>query len=74
MDRPAGVDDYGAPEFFCDDMLLEMVGPGIVRALMVAHEAGGTIVKCKLLLPISVLSHNILRTQVFMASNLASVN
>lgn len=66
LDVPGWNDPFGAAEFFCDDMVLELVSPGLVRVLMLAHEGGNVVVKVKLLLPTSVLSNNICRTQVFM--------
>jgi len=62
------VDPYGAPEFFCNDMILEAVAPGLVKVRMLARENGECILRCTLLLPEAVLAHNIKRTREFMVS------
>lgn len=63
------IDPFGAPEFFCNDMLLELVAPGLVRVRILAHEHGDTILRCTLLLPESVLASNIVRTRDFMGDH-----
>lgn len=60
------VDPFGAPEFFCNDMILEQVAPGLIRVRMIAHENGESILRCTLLLPESALTSNMARTKSFM--------
>jgi hypothetical protein len=62
------IDPYGAAEYFCNDMILEKVAPGLVRARMLTRENGEAILRCTLLLPETVLGHNIERTREFMDS------
>ena len=48
-------DPFGAPEFFCNDMVLEQIAPGLVRARMICHDAGDPILRCTLIMPESVV-------------------
>jgi len=68
------IDPFGAPEFFCNDMLLEQVAPGLVKVRMLAREPrGDVILRCTLLLPESVLASNIARTKEYMGEPHARV-
>jgi hypothetical protein len=62
------IDPYGAAEYFCNDMILEKVAPGLVKARMLTRENGEAILRCTLLLPETVLGPNIERTREFMDS------
>ena len=64
--RAEWCDPFGAPEFFCNDMVLEAVAPGLVKVRMLARENGETILRCTLLLPESILPQNMARTKDFM--------
>lgn len=66
LDNPNWSDPYGAPEFFANDMELELVAPGLVRARILCREKGETILRCTLLLPEAVVSNNMKRTKAFM--------
>jgi hypothetical protein len=59
------IDPYGSPEFFCNDMILEQIAPGLIRVRMLCHENGESVLRCTLLLPEAVLGRNIQRTREF---------
>jgi hypothetical protein len=62
------IDPYGAAEYFCNDMVLERVAPGLVKARMLSRENGEAILRCTLLLPETVLGQNVERACEFMDS------
>lgn len=60
------IDPFGAPEYYCNDMALEALSPGLVRVRMLIRESGEVILRCTLLLPESVVAQNMARTTAFM--------
>lgn len=60
------VDPFGAPEYFCNKMVLESAAPGLVKARMIIYEKGEAILRCTLLLPDFVLASNIKLAREFL--------
>lgn len=58
--------DPGAPTFFCNDMILDVAAPGIVRVQMICREGEDTIVCCNLVLPEAVVAKNMRTAARFM--------
>lgn len=67
-DREKLIDHFAAPEFFCQDAILEMAAPGIVRVLMISAEAEGEVVKVKLLMPFAALAVCVAAATAFMTT------
>lgn len=66
MERSGFIDPFGAPEYFCNDMALEALAPGLVRVRMLARESGEVILRCTLLIPVTVVANNMAITTAFM--------
>lgn len=71
LEAPVWIDPTGAQEFYCNDIWLEQLAPGIVRARMLCREGRETILRCTLILPESALQTHIGRTRAFMYASTA---
>lgn len=65
------VDPHGAPEIFCTELaFIEFAAPGIVRfGLMAEYPDAPSILRVKVLLPITSIPRCIGRTNAFLLAN-----
>lgn len=68
------IDPFGAPEYFVDAMKLEEIAPGLIRARMLVHEGGETVLRCTLIMQAHVVPQNMAEATAFMAGQRRDVN
>lgn len=66
----AYIDPHGAPQYFCDDMALEDIAPGVVAVRMLCRDGGETILRCTLIMAAHVVTSNMERATAFLQNGL----
>lgn len=59
-------DPFGAPQYFCEDMILEDIAPGIVAVRMLCRDGGDMILRCTLIMAAAAVTANMARTAAFL--------
>jgi hypothetical protein len=68
------IDPYGAPEYYCNHMILESMLPGAVWGRMLYRRNGETILRCTLIMPQSLIPQNIAVAHSFMSDRPMTAN
>ncbi len=67
-------DPFGAPEYFCNNMVLETLAPGMVWCRMLYRKAGEQILRCTIIMPQSLVPKNMDAAEQFMGENRMMTN